>query len=370
MAQSGFFERPQTLTLAEIAALTNAELSDGSQAQTPIKGLAVLDQAGPSHLTFFDNPKYLPQLEHCHAAACFVKPRLAARLPAGVAALRVADPFRAFVTVARQIYPDALKPGSMSGEDGISARAVVHPTARLEDGVIVEAGAVIGARAEIGSGTLIGPNAVIGPNVCVGRHCSIGANATIICSLIGNHVTIHPGCHIGQDGYGYVAATRGHVKVPQIGRVIIQDFVEIGAGTTIDRGALRDTTIGEGTKIDNLVQIGHNVAIGRHCFVVAQVGISGSATIGDGVALGARVGVGNHAQVGDGAQVAALSIVWQDLPAGGFYGGFPAKPYKKWMREVLTVEKLAERGLANMGGGEKQDDGNQANGQKDEGAQT
>ena len=209
----------------------------------------------------------------------------------------------------------------------------------------VEPGAVIGADAEIGAGSMIGPNAVIGPSVRIGRQCSIGAGTTIVCALIGNHVTVHPGCHIGQDGYGYVSGAKGHLKVPQIGRVVIQDFVEIGAGTTIDRGALRDTTIGEGTKIDNLVQIGHNVSIGRHCFVVSQVGISGSATIGDGVALGARVGVGNHAIVGDGAQVAALSIVWQDLAAHGRYGGFPAKPYKKWMREVLTLEKLAERGL-------------------------
>jgi UDP-3-O-[3-hydroxymyristoyl] glucosamine N-acyltransferase len=366
MAQPVFFDRPQSLTLAEIAAATKAELSDASRGATVIKGLAVLDQAGPSHVTFFDNMKYQPQLAGCHAAACFVKPRLAAHLPAKVVALRVADPFRAFVTVARQMYPDALKPRSISGGGGVSERATVHPTARLEDDVIVEPGAVIGAHAEIGTGTLIGPNAVIGPNVCIGRHCSVGAGTTIVYSLIGNNVTIHPGCHLGQDGYGYVAAARGHIKIPQIGRVIIQDFVEIGAGTTIDRGALRDTTIGEGTKIDNLVQIGHNVAIGRHCFVVAQVGIAGSATIGDGVALGARVGVGPHTQVGDGAQVAALSIIWQDLAAGGRYGGFPAKPYKKWVREVVTLEKLAERGLAGLGvdeGGDG-DDGQENKGTK------
>ena len=166
--------------------------------------------------------------------------------------------------------------------------------------MIVDPGAVIGPRAEIGVGTTIGANAVIGPDVRIGRHGAIGPGATIACALIGDRVIIHPGAHIGQDGFGFALGARGHVKVPQIGRVIIQDDVEIGAGSTIDRGANRDTIIGEGTKIDNLVQIGHNVVIGRHCVIVSQVGISGSCVIDDFAALAGQAGLAGHLHIGAG----------------------------------------------------------------------
>ncbi len=342
MDQRLFFERSEPLSLAEIAALTGAVLADLSLAERRIEGLAVLDAAGPRHLTFVDGPKYLPQLETCHAGACFVSARLEQRVPARTAALRVADPYRAFVTVARMAHPDALRPASIFQDADVSAQAVVHPTARLEDGVIVDPLAVIGAGAQIGQDTVICAGAVIGPNVTIGRSCSIGPHATIICSMLGNNVIVHPGCRIGQDGYGFVPGPKGHIKIPQTGRVIVQSDVEIGANTTIDRGALRDTVIGEGTKIDNLVQIAHNVTIGRHCIIVSQVGLSGSTTIGDGVALGARVGTNNHVTIGDGAQIAATSIVHGDVPPGAKYGGTPAKPVKQWFREMMLIERLAK----------------------------
>jgi UDP-3-O-[3-hydroxymyristoyl] glucosamine N-acyltransferase len=344
MAQPTFFKQPSPLTLADLAALTGAELVDPSCAGRTIAGTAALDRAGPTHLTFCENRKYAAQLAQTHAGACFVGDRLVPDVPSHVAALRVAEPYRAFVTAMRKLYPDTLRPLSWFGHDGVAEAAVVHPSARLEDGVVVEPLAVIGADVEIGSGTVIGSGAVIGANVRIGRDCGIGAGASILCALIGNGVVIHPGCRIGQDGFGYVMGARGHLKVPQAGRVIIQNGVEIGAGCTIDRGALADTVIGEGTKIDNLVQIGHNVIIGRNCIVVSQSGIAGSSVLGDGVVLAARIGVSDHAVIGDGAQIAARSSVVGEVPPGARWGGSPAKPIKQFFRELFEVERLGREG--------------------------
>jgi UDP-3-O-[3-hydroxymyristoyl] glucosamine N-acyltransferase len=245
------------------------------------------------------------------------------------------------VKIARELYSDALRPQSWFGVAGIAPSAVIDPTAHLEDGVIVDPLAVIGPNVEIGAGTVIGAGAVIGANVRIGRDCDVGARSAIQFALIGNNVLIHPGCSIGQDGYGFVFfGPDGHLKVPQTGRVVIQHNVEIGAGTTIDRGSLRDTVIGEGTKIDNQVQIGHNVTIGRHCLLAAQIGLAGSLTIGDNVALGAKVGINNHLRIGDGAQVTAMSAVKDDIPANGRWGGFFAKPTKQWFREIVALERL------------------------------
>jgi UDP-3-O-[3-hydroxymyristoyl] glucosamine N-acyltransferase len=238
------------------------------------------------------------------------------------------------------MFPHALRPSSLA-EAGSVTGAHVDPSARFESGVTIEPGAVIGPRVEIGAGTVIGATAVIGAEVRIGRNCSVGAGAIVTDSLIGDRVVIHPGCKIGQDGFGFVLGLGGHLKVPQLGRVIIQDEVEIGAGTTIDRGAIRDTVIGEGTKIDNLVQIGHNVTIARHCIVVAQTGISGSATLEDFVVLGARVGLNNNVTIGEGAQIAAISVVHGDVPPGARWGGTPAKPVKQWFREMTLLAQMA-----------------------------
>jgi UDP-3-O-[3-hydroxymyristoyl] glucosamine N-acyltransferase len=349
MAQPSFLNQPPPLNLADIARSTGAVLVDPVCGSRRITGLAALEEAGPMHLAFFDNLKYADRLATTKAGACLVSERFVSQVPAHVAVLRTPKPFLAFVCIASEMHGDALRSKSWFGLAGVSPAAVIHPTARLEDGVVVDPLAVIGPGVEIGSDSVIGAGAVIGANVRIGRDCGIGAGSTIQFALIGNNVLIHPGCHIGQDGFGFIPRADGHAKVPQTGRVLIQNNVEIGAGTTIDRGSLRDTMIGEGTKIDNQVQIGHNVTIGRHCLLAAQIGLAGSLTIGDGVVMGAKVGVNNHLHIGDGAQIAAMSAVKDDVPANERWGGIFAKPTKQWFREIVTVERLSRESASSPG---------------------
>lgn len=345
MSEAQFHNSASALSVREIADLTGAVPHGDAVMDRRIRGIAALDLAGPDDLSFVDSPKYSVQLAGTRAGICLATDRFAAQAPAATAVLVAADAYRAFVLAARQLFPDALRPSTLCESEGVSAGAFVHKAARLESDVTIDPGAVVGPRAEIGAGSVVGAGAVVGPGVRIGRDCSIGAGASLTHALLGDRVIIHPGCRIGQDGFGYAMGPKGHQKIPQIGRVIIQDDVEIGANSTIDRGAIRDTIVGEGTKIDNLVQVGHNVVIGRHCVIVAQTGISGSVTLGDFVVLGARVGINNHVTIGEGAQVAGVSIVYDDVPPGARWGGWPAKAVRTWFREMKTLEQLARRGV-------------------------
>ncbi len=356
MDEPRFFDRAGPFSAAQIAGWSGAEMASADP-DRQIADVAPLGAAGRHDLAFFDNPRFLDQLEATAAGACFVAPRHRERVPAGTLALVADKPHAAFVEAVRRFYPTASEPVPVWDERG--GAGPVHPDARLEPDVVVEPGAVIGAGAEIGRGTRIMAGSVIGPRVRIGRGCRIGPQATVIHAALGDRVVLHPGVRLGQDGFGYEMGPGGHRKVPQVGRVLVQDDVEIGANTSIDRGALGDTVIGEGTKIDNHVQIGHNVVIGRHCVIVAQVGISGSVTLGDFVVLAGQVGIVPHVTIGDGAQVAAQSAIREDLAAGGRYGGVPARPARQWLKEVAMLQKLAREGLARQGrgGGSGEEDG-------------
>ena len=340
MQHRGFFDRAGPFALSELATITGADLGEGADGARLVRDVKPLSDAGPDDISFLDNRKYLPQLAETNAGAVLIIPALAARVPEGCVALSTKAPYRGFALALRAFYPGALWPRAARAD----VATLIDPTAQIEEDVEIEPGAVIGAEAAIGRGSRIAAGAVIGYRVHVGRECYVGAGATLGHTLVGDRVIIHTGARIGQDGFGFAMGPGGHLKVPQIGRVVIQDDVEIGANTTIDRGALKDTIIGEGTKIDNLVQIGHNVIVGRHCVIVAHTGISGSTELGDFVVMGGQSGTVGHIKIGTGAQVAGASHPKDDIPAGARYGGTPAKPLKLWARELAAVARLAERG--------------------------
>jgi UDP-3-O-[3-hydroxymyristoyl] glucosamine N-acyltransferase len=343
MTDPVFFRPRGPITLADVIALTGAEPAGGADRSQVIEGVKPLDLAGPRDVSFLDSPRFLDALRASAAGVCFMRSEHAGEGRKGLVRLVTKDPYRAYVMVARTLFENELRPRSAFGARGVDPGASVHPDARLEDGVVVDPGAVIGAEAEIGSGSVIGANAVIGGGVRIGRDCSIGAGASVLHSLIGDRVVIHPGARLGQDGFGFIPGERGHIKVPQLGRVIVQDDVEIGAGTTIDRGAGRDTMIGEGTKIDNQVQIAHNVSIGRHCIIVSMVGISGSVKIGDYVMMGGQSGVSEHVTIGDAAKIAAGAGVIKDVPPGAAMLGQPARPMREALRTMAALNRIAAK---------------------------
>ncbi len=353
-----FFPLPEVLTLEGVAKLSGAQirvpegLERADFERRVIKGVGTLDAAGSDDLVFCDAAKFAEKMQETRAGFCITSERFADKAHADLVLLISPRPAAAFLAITRHLFPSALRPQSIFGQEGIAPGAWVHPTAKLEVGVTVDPGAVIGPGVEIGGGSTICAGAIIGPNVRIGRNCAVGPGASVIHALVGNNVIIHAGARIGADGFGYQPSVTGHVKVPQLGRVVLQDDVEIGANTTVDRGALTDTVIGEGTKIDNLVQIAHNVVIGRHCIIVSQTGISGSTTLGDFVMLGGQVGVVGHASIGSGAQIAASSNVKGDVPPGVRWGGSPAKPVREWFREVTALKNLAARAHGSKAGGE------------------
>lgn len=340
MADSRFFKKSAAMAVSDIVALTGAQaLSASGQADLSraFGDVAPLDKAGSDDVSFLDNTKYLSMFTASKAGACFVKRKFAERAPENMLLLVTDEPYFAYALVARHFYPES------HFEPHVSRQATIAKSAKIGKGARIDSGAVIGEHVTIGDDCWVGAGTVIGDGVTIGNQCRLGALCSISHSDIGNRVVLHRGIHVGQDGFGWAPGSRGIVKVPQLGRVIIGDDVEIGSGTCIDRGAGPDTVIGAGSKIDNLVQIGHNVQLGRHVIIAAQCGIAGSTQIGDGTMLGGQVGISGHVQIGAGVKVAAQSGVMHDVPSGSTYGGAPAMPIKDWHRQTVAVSNLSKK---------------------------
>jgi len=337
MADPRFFTVAGPFSVADIARRTGATLGGAGKADLILRDVAPLETAGPEALTWLDNRKYIDQFRTTRAGAVFVQPALAKGAPPAATLLLTEQPYRAYAVAAQAFYPEA------PPAPGIAPSASVDPTARLGEGTAVEAHAVIGPRVEIGKRCLIGANSVIGAGSVLGDDVRIGANVSVSHAMIGARVRLYPGARIGQDGFGFALDPKGYIKVPQLGRVIIGDDVEIGANTTVDRGAVRDTVIGAGTMIDNLVQIGHNVQIGRGCVLVAQVGISGSTRLGDYVMIGGQGGLIGHLTIGSGARIGAQAGIMRDVAPGETVMGSPAQPIKEFFRQMATLQRLARR---------------------------
>ncbi|KXV65335.1 UDP-3-O-(3-hydroxymyristoyl)glucosamine N-acyltransferase [Gluconobacter oxydans] len=336
---SRFFQRSGPFGLEQLAEVSGSDIIPAASGKglSEFRGVAPLHVAGPDEISFLDNRRYLPLLAETKAGAVILSPAFTDKLPPDTAGLACKAPYLAWARVATLFHPAPASTG------------VRHPSAWIaedaEIGENVEIGpfAVIGSGVRIGRDSIVASHVSIGQSVEIGERCRIGAHAAISHARIGDRVTLYPGVRIGQDGFGFAVGPEGFETVPQLGLVVLEDGVEVGANSTIDRGSMRDTLIGAGTRIDNLVQIGHNARLGRCCIVVSQAGISGSTELGDFVTIAAQAGLIGHIKIGAKARIGAQCGVMSDVDAGADVIGSPAMPFREFFRNVATLRKLSRK---------------------------
>jgi len=338
MADPRFYDRKGPFSLAELASYGQCEIVRGDSALL-IEDVAPLDLATQGCISPFLSAKYLDTLLNTRASACILTAAMLDKAPADLPLLAAKYPNRSYALIANVFYPKPIK------QKDIAPTAVIHPTVTLGKGVVIGPQVVIEANAEIGDRVEIGPLSVIGEGVVIGENSVIAPHVSISHALIGKHVHIKAGARVGQSGFGFFMDSGdmgGHLPVPQLGRVIIEDYVEIGANTTVDRGSGHDTVIGFGTRIDNLVQVAHNVHFGKGCVIVAQSGIAGSTKFGDYVAAGGQSGFADHLKIGTGARIGAQCGVMRHVDSGEVIAGSPCMPLKAHYRQVAVLKRLAD----------------------------
>lgn len=331
MPDERFFHAPEPVRLSSLASKFSLEYKGDDKL---VYSVAPLHEAAPQDLAFFDNVKYRMAFQTTRAGTCIVRPGFAQEAPDHLSLILSHTPYKTYALIASYLYPQR-KP-----DPYISDKAYLHRSVTIGGGCVIEPGAVLEEGVVLEENCHICANATLGRNVMIGKGSRVGQGASVSHALIGENVTIYPGVRIGQDGFGFAPDPAGFVKVPQLGRVIIKDGVEIGANTCIDRGAGPDTVIGAGTWIDNLVQIGHNVTIGSNCIIVSQCGISGSSILEDYAVLGGQVGVAGHLRIGKAAKIAAQSGVMRNVPPGEEYMGTPCVPIRTFMKQVALLKKM------------------------------
>ena len=343
MPDSRFFKSIGPCTVGELAGISNAEILEKDTQSKIVKGVSPIGSAGPDEISFLDNRLYIEEFKNSTAGACVVHPDQAKNAPEGMILLLSTEPYLAFAKITNYLYPEQGKNSDQEQDELISKSATIGANTIISPGVFIGQGAHGGADCKLG------PNSVIGDGVILGDGCHLGPAVTIQYSIVGCGVSFFAGSRIGEQGFGFASSVDGHLTVPQLGRVIVGDNTEIGANSTIDRGSASDTIIGNGCRIDNLVQIGHNVVIGNGCVIVAQVGIAGSTHLGDNVLVGGQVGIAGHLKIGDGVQIAAQSGVMNDLKAGKRYGGSPAVPMKQWAYQAAMLRSMGRKKVKKNG---------------------
>ncbi len=337
MPDPRFFSSAGPFTVSQLVKLAGVALAEGQSSQKLVSDVAPLDVAKSDDISFLDNPLYTETFSKSLAGVCVVHPNRVSEAPKGMTLLLSNEPYLAYAKIASAFYPDS------TNVDKKDVSKFIDTSASIGSNTNISPGVVIGERAKIGSNCIVGANSVIGDGVVIGSECRIGPSVSVQYSIIGSGVSLFAGARIGEAGFGFASGKEGHVTVPQLGRVIIGDNTEVGANSTIDRGSAGDTIIGRGCRIDNLVQIGHNVILGDGCIIVAQVGISGSTQLDDYVVVGGQVGFTGHLKIGKGVQIAAQSGVMNNLPDAGKYAGSPAVPMRQWINQAAFLRTMGRK---------------------------